>query len=72
MPVTAGFVCDPGVLINLAVQHMTAELRSAAAFDGRHDLELAEIEVFGRHDPDLDCIVCLPTIGFYQIPVDAG
>jgi hypothetical protein len=35
------------MLTGLAVQHMAAEFRTAAAFDGRHDLELAETEVSG-------------------------
>jgi len=29
------------------MQHMTAQRRAAALFDGRHDLELAETEVSG-------------------------
>ena len=47
MPVTAGVVGDLDVLTGLALQHMTAQRRTAAAFDGRHDLELAETEVSG-------------------------
>ena len=42
MPVTAGVVGDLGMLAGLTLQHMTAECRTAALLDGRHDLELAE------------------------------
>jgi hypothetical protein len=42
MPVAAGVVGDLRMLTGLAQQYMTAERRTAAAFDRRHDLELAE------------------------------
>ena len=47
MPVATGVVGDLGVVTGRALQHMTAQRRAAAAFDGRHDLELAEAEVSG-------------------------
>jgi hypothetical protein len=45
MPVSAGVVGDLDMVAGLALQHMTAQRLTAAAFDGRHDLELAEAEV---------------------------
>ena len=47
MPVPTRVVGDLGVVAGLALQHMTAEFCTAAAFDSRHDLELAETEVAG-------------------------
>ena len=40
--VAAGVVGDLSMLTGRALQNMAAERRAAAAFDGRHDLELAE------------------------------
>jgi hypothetical protein len=47
MPVPAGVVGDLDVVASLASQYMTTQCRRAAAFDGRHDPELAETEVTG-------------------------
>ncbi len=47
MAVTAGVVGDLRMLTGRALQHVTAQRRTAALFDGRHDLELAEAEVSG-------------------------
>jgi len=35
------------MVAGVTLQHMTAQRRAAAAFDSRHDLELAEAEVAG-------------------------
>ena len=45
MPVATGVVGDLGVIAGRALQHMATQRRAAAAFDRRHDLELAETEV---------------------------
>ena len=47
MAVTAGVIGDLRLLTGRALQHVTAQRRTAALFDGRHDLELAEAEVSG-------------------------
>ena len=35
------------MVAGLALQHMAAQRRTAAAFDSRHDFKLAETEVAG-------------------------
>ena len=47
MPVTTRVVGNLGVVAGLALQHMTAEFGTAAALNGRHDLELTETHVPG-------------------------
>ena len=41
VPVAAGVVGDLDLLTGLAAQHMPAQRRAAALFDGRHHLELS-------------------------------
>ena len=45
MPVAAGVVGDLRLCARMTAQHMSAQRRAAALFDGRHDLELAEAQV---------------------------
>jgi hypothetical protein len=45
VPVTAGVVGDLRLCATRAAQRVATELGTAAVFDGRHDLELAETEV---------------------------
>ncbi len=47
VPVAAGVVGDLELCAVLAAQHMAAQFRAAAAFDGGHDLELAQAQVPG-------------------------
>ncbi len=45
VPVAARLVADLDLRAGLAAQHMPAQRRSAALFDGRHDLQLPEAQV---------------------------
>ena len=45
VPVAARVVADVDLLAGLTAQHMPAQRRSAALFDGRHDLQLPEAQV---------------------------
>ena len=45
MPVAAGVVGDLVMLTGWAVQHMPAQCRGAALFDGGHDLQLTQAQV---------------------------
>jgi len=47
VPVAAGVVADAPVRAVLAAFDMTAQRRRSAAFDRRHDLELAEAHMAG-------------------------
>jgi hypothetical protein len=42
MPVTAGIIGNIVMPAGTAMQHMPAQFGTAAAFDGRHHLKLAE------------------------------
>jgi hypothetical protein len=45
MPVAAGIVGNLDLLAVVAAQHMAAQRRGAALFDGRHDLALTQAQV---------------------------
>ncbi len=45
VPVTTGVVSDLGLVTVVAAQHMSAQRGAAAAFNGRHDLELTQAQV---------------------------
>ena len=45
MPVAAGIVGNLDLLAGVAAQHMAAQCRSAALFNGRHDLALAQAQM---------------------------
>jgi hypothetical protein len=45
MPVAAGIVGNLDLRAGLAAQHMAAQRRGAALFDGRHDLAVTQAQV---------------------------
>jgi hypothetical protein len=47
MPVAAGVVADLLVSAGIATQYVSSQRRGTALFDGRHHLELAEVQMTG-------------------------
>jgi hypothetical protein len=45
VPVAAGVIGNLDLLAGVAAQHMAAQRRGAALFDGRHDLALTQAQV---------------------------